>query len=365
MRQINSPDMILKKLIPLIVLALIFAGCTQNSSVPEPTITPVSPTPTPTSPATEQLETTTEISSLIIGDTINAYIEVTGWEMESYQLLEPLDLAVIWVDEFKEEHKQLDGKEIGNWKLIVMENMDPNYSKRELYNFLERLKEIKTINYEVDEEERTAIIWMQQLEEEQVVELGEWRLNFVEIASVDAMKEIFNLFEENEKIGSFGFIATNMSAICYISAFTPEFKRLDGQVIGGRTFSVYESYMPGITLEEAQDKVNFTLLVPNYTAGYKFGRAEFHQLDEPAVLLDYYWGTKWLHIIETTGGINMPKDVNGTRVKVGDAYAIFMEKEGTNHLKFGDQITIRLTSTSLPKEELVKVAESMVEYNGN
>jgi len=114
-------------------------------------------------------------------------------------------------------------------------------------------------------------------------------------------------------------------------------------------------------LEEAQKQVNFTIVTPTYTAGYEFNHAMVFKFGErETVSLQYSKDGKIMRIRETIAG-EKEQLPNSTAVKIKDVEGEFTEMFGIRLLRFNlDEIEI-VISGKLDKEELIKIAESMIQ----
>jgi len=115
-----------------------------------------------------------------------------------------------------------------------------------------------------------------------------------------------------------------------------------------------------LTIEDAQKQVNFTIITPDYTAGYEFSHAmAFKFGNKEAVSLYYKKDEKMLTISESTGSESRPMP-NATKVKIEDREGEVAEIFGNRMLRFHiDGIEVVIAG-KVSKEELVRVAESMV-----
>ena len=113
-----------------------------------------------------------------------------------------------------------------------------------------------------------------------------------------------------------------------------------------------------LTIEEAQQRVSFTIITPKYTAGYEFSYAMVFKVGgNESVVLHYKKGEEVFTVTEsTTKGKAMP---NAIKVKIKGKEGEITEIFGVRMLRFSsDEIEIAI-SGKLSKEELVKIAESM------
>lgn len=130
-----------------------------------------------------------------------------------------------------------------------------------------------------------------------------------------------------------------------------EFKPPEGAEVEKMQISLPENYD---SVEEAQEHVNFTILVPSYTAGYEL---ESVSVLKNTVTLSYSNGDNFLMIRESTEKSEIPEnfeevEVSGEKAYYGEIYgysALYLEKNGI-------QIEI---SGKIPKEELLKIAQSL------
>lgn len=109
-----------------------------------------------------------------------------------------------------------------------------------------------------------------------------------------------------------------------------------------------------LTIEEAQQNVDFEILVPEYTAEYEFDYAMVSEF-EGDVSLTYIKGNSYLSIVESRNETLLP---NSKIVKVGKVEGNISDLFGFKTLQFkcGD-IYIRI-SAELSEEEIIKIAES-------
>lgn len=130
-----------------------------------------------------------------------------------------------------------------------------------------------------------------------------------------------------------------------------EFTPPDGVKIVDKKFELPEK----LTIDEAQQKVNFTIIVPSYTAGYEF---DYAMVYGDFVQVVYSKGKDSLVITEglkkSPIGLNWSKvDVNGREGEIAESFGIKILRTNVN----GVEVVI---SAKLSKEEIVKIAESMV-----
>ena len=116
-----------------------------------------------------------------------------------------------------------------------------------------------------------------------------------------------------------------------------------------------------LTLEEAQKQVNFTIIAPKYTAGFKFDYAYiFKSGSREMVSLYYAKNGQRLIVTESRGYPNMPLlnatviNVNGTKFEIAQVFG-----KSVLRIRKGDfEVTV---SAKLPKNELIKIGKSIVE----
>ncbi|ABE51245.1 outer membrane lipoprotein-sorting protein [Methanococcoides burtonii] len=136
------------------------------------------------------------------------------------------------------------------------------------------------------------------------------------------------------------------------------------------TLNLNEFAVPeDITLEEAQDKADFHILLPSYVPdGYELDHASLFDNSEFAsgsqvlqrVTLVFINDDSQLHITEVESGFPGPTEFPGSEsVDVNGSPGDFVEVYGNKMLRwYVDDIELMI-SASLDKDEIVKVAESM------
>ena len=130
-----------------------------------------------------------------------------------------------------------------------------------------------------------------------------------------------------------------------------EFKPPEGAEVEKFDFKLPKTYE---SVEEAQKEASFKILVPSYTAGYELKSVS---VTNESAFLTYSDGEKALTIFESTEKSEVPKDfeeveINGEKAYYGEIFGasvLYIEKNGV-------QVSI---SGELPKEELMKIAESL------
>jgi outer membrane lipoprotein-sorting protein len=116
-----------------------------------------------------------------------------------------------------------------------------------------------------------------------------------------------------------------------------------------------------LTLEEAQKQVNFTIVTPEYTAGYKFDYVYVFKSNGKEMVTIYYTkDDQKLVITESKGYPKMPLlnatviNVNSTTFEIAHIF-----DKNVLRIRSGDfEITI---SAGLPKDELINIGKSIVE----
>ena len=109
------------------------------------------------------------------------------------------------------------------------------------------------------------------------------------------------------------------------------------------------------SVEEAKKHVNFTVFVPEYTAGYELKEV---QVIGEIVSITYEKEGRVLTIMEGPGD-EMPKLPNSEKVKIGESEGIYAELYGSKVFAFRKGNVVIMLSGQLEKEELVRIAESM------
>ena len=114
-----------------------------------------------------------------------------------------------------------------------------------------------------------------------------------------------------------------------------------------------------LTIEEAQKMVNFTILVPKYTAGFKFDGARVMKFGgKETVILYYKKDGNMLDVFETTG-VCKPLP-NATVINVNGTKMEFKEAFGSGILKFCKGNVVITIVAKLPKDELVKIGKYLL-----
>ena len=113
-----------------------------------------------------------------------------------------------------------------------------------------------------------------------------------------------------------------------------------------------------MTIEDAQKEVPFKILAPKYTAGYEFKSASVYGNKEAVQLIYMKDEAHGIVIVESNHeNADIP---NAKTVKIGDIEGQYVTSIGSNILSFKkDDICITIIS-ELEKEELIKIAESMI-----
>ncbi|WP_456478345.1 outer membrane lipoprotein-sorting protein [Geoglobus ahangari] len=111
------------------------------------------------------------------------------------------------------------------------------------------------------------------------------------------------------------------------------------------------------SIEEAQKMVNFTLLVPEYTASLEL--RSITVVNGRVVTLMYGDGGRILTVSESADGVIVENE-NSEKVRIGDLEGSYAELFGSGMLSFEKDGVVVAISGNLEKEELIKVAESMI-----
>ena len=109
------------------------------------------------------------------------------------------------------------------------------------------------------------------------------------------------------------------------------------------------------SVEEAQKNVEFKILKPSYTAGY---RLKDVTVTHNSVSLNYEKNSKVFMIVESKGGA-IPTFENAEKVKIGNCEGLYAKIYGSSILVFKKGDVVVTISGTIDKEELIKIAESM------
>ncbi len=144
-----------------------------------------------------------------------------------------------------------------------------------------------------------------------------------------------------------------------------EFKPPKGAKIVKGSSSKFLSNLTIKTIGEAQKKVNFTILVPKYTAGYEFNGARVLKFgSKETVILYYKKNGNVLDIFESKGYNCTPLpnatiiNVNGTKMEFKEAVVLTEKMDILRFCK--GNVVITIIAKKLPKEEIVKVGKSLL-----
>jgi len=116
------------------------------------------------------------------------------------------------------------------------------------------------------------------------------------------------------------------------------------------------------TIEDAQKEISFKILSPKYTAGYEFKSAMPNKEDEvESVILNYVNTDKndAIIIIESNSK-NSNSIPNAEKVKIGNIEGEYAKSMGGSMLSFKKDGIVVVIIGNLEKEELIKIAESMI-----
>ena len=122
----------------------------------------------------------------------------------------------------------------------------------------------------------------------------------------------------------------------------------------------HETKLPNqVSMEDAENNVNFTILNPSYTAGYEFSGATVPDFGAESISLIYTKGGKTMAITQTTSQEKHPLP-DAESVGIGETEGELTEIFGNKLLRCSyGEVNVMITGT-ISKEELIKVAESMV-----
>ena len=129
-----------------------------------------------------------------------------------------------------------------------------------------------------------------------------------------------------------------------------EFSPPEGVKIVEKKFELPEK----LTIDEAQQKVNFTIIVPTYTAGYEF---DYAMVYGDFVQLVYSKGDDRIVITESLA--RSPLELNWSEVEVNGRRAEIAEMFGTKVLRINVNGVEVAISAKLSEKEIVKIAGSM------
>jgi len=115
-----------------------------------------------------------------------------------------------------------------------------------------------------------------------------------------------------------------------------------------------------LTLKEAQKQVNFTIITPKYTAGYKFDYAYvFKSNGGEMVILHYSKGDRKLVVTESKDYPKMPLP-NSTTINVNSTAFEISHGFGSNILRIrSDDFEVTI-SAKLPEDKLIDIGKSIV-----
>lgn len=110
-----------------------------------------------------------------------------------------------------------------------------------------------------------------------------------------------------------------------------------------------------LSMEEAQNSVNFTILKPSYTADYNLMGANIG-VSGQSVSLTY---TKEGKILTITQSQKKHPLQNAENISVGGAKGELLDVFGSKMLRFDSNDTEIMITGTMTKEELIKIAESI------
>ncbi len=148
-------------------------------------------------------------------------------------------------------------------------------------------------------------------------------------------------FENFTSIVEYGNVSFNTGLSDDLFEFSPP----ENAKIVEKTFELPEK----LTIEEAQQKVNFTIIVPAYTAGYEFDYAMVYNN-----VVQLHYGD----LIITESKSKPVSFENAKKVRIRDRDAEIVEIFGQKILRI-EIDGVWITIAGLSEDELVKVAESM------
>lgn len=111
-----------------------------------------------------------------------------------------------------------------------------------------------------------------------------------------------------------------------------------------------------ISMEEAQESVNFTILKPSYSAGYQFSGATVSRYAD-SVSLSYAKGRNLLTIVQTRSRYPVP---NAENVTIGELKGEITKTFGNKMIRYNDGDIYIIIAGTVSEEELIKMAESMI-----
>lgn len=115
------------------------------------------------------------------------------------------------------------------------------------------------------------------------------------------------------------------------------------------------SFLDQLSMEEAQNSVNFTILKPSYTADYNLMGANIGASGK-SVSLTY---TKEGKILTITQSQKKHPLQNAENISVGGAKGELLDVFGSKMLRFDSNDTEIMITGTMTKEELIKIAESI------
>ena len=115
-----------------------------------------------------------------------------------------------------------------------------------------------------------------------------------------------------------------------------------------------------LTIEEAQKEVNFTILVPRYTAGYEFDGARVMKFGGKEIVILYYKKDGNVIDVFESKGYNCTPLPNATVINVNGTKMELKVAFGRGILKFCKGDIVVTVVAKLPKDELVRVGKSLL-----
>ncbi|AEA46949.1 LolA family protein [Archaeoglobus veneficus] len=115
-----------------------------------------------------------------------------------------------------------------------------------------------------------------------------------------------------------------------------------------------------LSLDEAQKEVNFSIVVPTYTAGHDFIGALVFKFDDSEIVNLYYrLGTSTLIIVESTSPAVMPLS-GEENVTIGNTTGQIAEFGDSTMLRFKIEDIEVTISGKLDRSEIMRIASSML-----
>ncbi len=136
-----------------------------------------------------------------------------------------------------------------------------------------------------------------------------------------------------------------------------EFKPPEGAKVVERKISMPKK----LTLQEAQKQVNFTIITPEYTAGYKFDYAYVSKFGKVETVSLHYTKDGNMLIITESVGFSRTFLPNSTKINVNGTTLEVAQIFGSTLLRIRKGNFEVDISAKLPKDEVIKIGKSIVE----